>query len=111
MTLALQTCHSHPAREAAARCVECGRFFCRECIAEHEGRLVCAGCLVRLSRATHRLARTWPRTARALGGVLLGFFGAWLFFYAAGRTLMTLPSEFHARQWWHETLDRFSSDE
>ena len=30
-----QRCSNHPGREAAVRCPECGRFFCRECVTEH----------------------------------------------------------------------------
>jgi len=40
-----QRCHHHQFREAAARCPECGRYFCRECITEHADRVLCASCL------------------------------------------------------------------
>ena len=42
-------CLHHPVREAVARCPECGQFFCRECITEHEDRVVCSSCLKRLT--------------------------------------------------------------
>ena len=48
MSLRQQRCVLHPEREAVARCPECGRFFCRECVTEHEGRLLCAACIGRL---------------------------------------------------------------
>jgi hypothetical protein len=43
--LAGQRCLHHAAREAVARCPECGRFYCRECVTDHEGRVLCQGCL------------------------------------------------------------------
>ena len=42
-----QRCWNHEAREAACRCPACGRSYCRECVSEHEGRLLCAACLSR----------------------------------------------------------------
>ena len=94
-------CLNHPAREAVARCPECRRFFCRECITEHSGRVICAGCLTRLVRpeapATRRLAwLTAPLTAGA------GLLVAWLVFYAAGRALVRIPSEFHEGTLWRQ---------
>ena len=49
MKLSAQRCFNHAGREAVARCPECSRYFCRECISEHRGRVVCAGCLASLS--------------------------------------------------------------
>ena len=43
-------CLHHPAREAVALCPECRRFYCRECVTEHTGRMICAGCVARLAR-------------------------------------------------------------
>ena len=40
-----QSCWNHEAREAVCRCPECGRSYCRECVTEHEARLLCAVCL------------------------------------------------------------------
>ena len=33
-------CLHHPAREAVALCPECRRFYCRECVTEHAGRMI-----------------------------------------------------------------------
>jgi hypothetical protein len=38
-------CEVHAMREAAARCTVCSHHYCRECIQEHEGRMVCGNCL------------------------------------------------------------------
>ena len=43
--LAHQRCFNHALREAAARCPGCGNFFCRECVTEHDDRVLCAACL------------------------------------------------------------------
>ena len=48
--LAHQRCFNHAVREAVARCPECGQCFCRECITEHDDRVVCAACLKKLTR-------------------------------------------------------------
>ena len=37
-------------REAVARCPECTQFFCRECITEHDDRVLCSACLKKLAR-------------------------------------------------------------
>jgi hypothetical protein len=101
--LARQVCLNHPSREAGARCVECQRFFCRECIAEHDGRLVCAGCLGKLARQETRPPRTWPRTLAALTKAVFGFIFAWFCFYSIGATLLRLPSRFHEQGFWNST--------
>ena len=86
-----------------ARCTDCGLFFCRECVAEHDDRILCAACL-RL--AVGRAARAAPRgRALALAGqVLAGLVLAWLLFFAMGRLLLRLPSSFHEGTRWAETL-------
>jgi hypothetical protein len=88
-----QRCWHHPNREAVVRCPECRRFYCRECVTEHLGRMVCATCVARLSTDAGfeggrlRIA-AW--TVFALGGVLL----AWLVFYYLGAFLARIPSDF-----------------
>jgi hypothetical protein len=97
--LSQQRCLQHPAREAVARCPRCRQFFCRECVTEHEARIICAACLRRqLARATasrHRGA-AWLRAA----GCAAGFLVAWLFFYGMGRLLLKIPSSFHDGTAW-----------
>ena len=97
--LLTQRCLHHPAREAVARCPECGLFFCRECVTEHEDRVVCSSCLKRLQtprQARRRgLAPLWR-----IGAALCGALFAWLFFYAAGRMLASTPAAFHEGAIW-----------
>lgn len=94
-------CFVHVDREAAARCPHCARFFCRECVTEHDDRFVCAACLKRLAAA--------PPSHRATAGLLaaaafaLGFLTLWLTFHVCGRALLRIPSSFHKGALWHET--------
>jgi hypothetical protein len=77
----------------------CRRFFCRECVTEHAGQVVCAECLRGVTgRAARRRAR-W-RAGRLLGAGALGLLTAWLAFYAVGRLLLRLPSDFHEGTLW-----------
>ncbi len=83
-----QRCWNHDSREAVCRCPECGRSYCRECVTEHESRLLCAACLLRLSRtASPAVPRRelWPAALLA-GGLLL----AWLLFFGAGEALLAI---------------------
>ena len=95
-----QRCANHADREAAARCLECGRFFCRECVTEHRGRLLCAACLGRTARPPlrRRLHLAWVGRAAAL---VAAFFFAWVFFYSLGRNLARIPVAVHeGTVWW-----------
>jgi len=93
MSLAQERCFNHASREAVARCPECGRTFCRECISEHDDRVICAFCLKRLSKKAARPSRLvgLVRLAQVLMGLLL----LWSSFYLLGRALLTIPSSFH----------------
>jgi hypothetical protein len=97
--LTLQRCIHHPGREAAARCPECGRFFCRECITEHEDRVICADCLKRISRAGQKRRDRFAWFGRMLWPSL-GILLAWFFFYEIGRGLAAIPSSFHSGTLW-----------
>lgn len=93
--VAQRKCLHHPSREAAARCPSCRRFFCRECVTEHEGRLACADCLKRTAAQAERKRvdwRAWLRPAWAVTGFLL----AWMAFYYGGYLLSRLPGSTHA---------------
>jgi hypothetical protein len=100
--LAQQRCFNHANREAVARCPECGRFFCRECVTEHEDRVICAACL---RRQIHPplTQRGWfvgmMRGAQLVVAVVL----VWLFFHFVGESLLLLPSSFHEGTLWVPT--------
>lgn len=94
-------CLNHPDREAAARCPSCGRFFCRECVTEHDARVICARCLA--AQSGPRAARR--RTAlRLVLPVLAGLFLLWLGFYVAGDLLADIPAEVHDGTLWMEWM-------
>lgn len=110
-TLGFRNCFHHPEREAVAQCPECTRVFCRECITEHDDRIICASCLQRLVRAekesgtVRRLSWSFLTLPLQLAVALcLG----WICFYTVGRLLLSLPSEFHSGAMWQsagEMLD------
>ena len=87
-----QRCFHHAAREAVARCPSCTRFFCRECIVEHAGRVLCAACLagqaVSARDGSGWAGLWWSVTAAA------GFLFSWMAFYYLGGLLSRVPAEF-----------------
>jgi hypothetical protein len=94
-----ERCFHHALREAVARCPECESFFCRECITEHEDRVICASCLKKLVArgGSNRLRWSWLlRVAQCLAGLLL----CWTVFYYTGRALLAMPSSFHDGTLW-----------
>lgn len=114
---ARQRCYNHARREAVARCPECGRFFCRECVTEHADRMVCAPCLARITRGE---AQAGSRAA-ALGKAAVcaaSLAVAWLVFFLIGRGLLMLPASFFHDQaledrapWWEESGAEANGDE
>lgn len=94
-------CFHHSSREAVARCPSCRRSFCRECITEHEGRVICARCLAQLLTPPSSPARdlSWITAPITLAA---GFLSAWLLFYALGWILLQLPSDLHEGTRWQQ---------
>jgi hypothetical protein len=97
--LADQRCFNHARREAVARCPQCRQFFCRECVTEHDDRVICAACLGKLVRTPLLRRQTFAGLAHFAAG-LLGFMVVWFFFYLIGEGLISLPSSFHERSLW-----------
>ena len=87
-----QRCSIHPEREAAVRCPGCSRFYCRECVTEHRGRMMCSHCVAKASQPAAR-----KRSAGLMWVVLCagGFLFAWMLFYYLGMGLARIPSAFH----------------
>ena len=94
-----QRCLNHLTREAAARCPECKRFFCRECITEHEGKVLCAECLAAGGETNFNGGSRVAEIGR-VGAMALGVGLVWLFFYYFGRILLSIPSSFHEGTIW-----------
>ncbi len=97
--LTQQRCFNHAGREAAARCPECQQFFCRECITEHDDRVICATCLAKLAKPKLR-QRGWYQLLVRFAAGTAGFVCAWLFFHWMGRLLLRIPSKYHEGTVW-----------
>ena len=97
--LSHQRCHNHMLREAAARCPGCGRFFCRECITEHENKVLCAVCLHKLTEPAVIRSNRFQVPLQT-GQFLVGIFILYLIFYYLARILLALPSDFHEGILW-----------
>jgi len=92
-----QRCWNHEGREAVCRCPGCGRSFCRECVTEHEARLLCAACLrnlVRGGKRARRGARLVPLLMMA-AGILL----AWILLFGAGETMIWVTGRMEQGAW------------
>ena len=94
--LVQQRCFRHDLREAAGRCPSCRRYYCRECLTEHDHRLLCVTCLAKLpvdppvqARRSWRLDYAYP-----LVGLLLAF----TIFYWLGQTLILASTDFRGGQ-------------
>jgi hypothetical protein len=99
LSLAHQHCLNHSAREAVAQCPQCRQFFCRECITEHEDRILCAACLRLVSRNVRKARHPFRVLGRA-GLSLAGLVMAALFFFLLGQILLLEPASFHDGTMW-----------
>ena len=98
-TLIYQRCFNHSAREAAARCPECGQFYCRECITEHDDRVICAACLRKSVKPPLTQRRGFIAALR-LAQFSIGLFTVWIFFYFVGQALLFIDTSFHEGTVW-----------
>jgi hypothetical protein len=99
MILAQQRCLNHVDREAVARCPECRKYYCRECISEHDDRVLCASCLRRLLEP----AAARPRRFAGIGRLVTTCAAlalVWFFFFLVGRSLLAIPAPFHDGTIW-----------
>jgi hypothetical protein len=94
-----QRCRNHMQREAVARCPGCGGFFCRECITEHEDKVLCAACLRQLVEPYGKPSDRFRGLIR-LGHFLLGILILYVLFYYLAQILVALPSDFHEGTLW-----------
>ena len=99
MNLQSTRCRLHRHREAAARCPGCGGYFCRECITEIEGKVLCAACFAKRAESGRSRGSLLPvlgSLALALAGVVL----LWGLFYYLGQSLLLFPADFHQGTFW-----------
>jgi hypothetical protein len=107
-SIALQRCWNHGTREAVARCPECGRSYCRECVVEHEDRIICSSCLAKLMQAAEKPARKWSfRPLLRFAATFTGIIIAWFIFFSLGRSMLAIPDDWHADTIWERTLLEF----
>jgi hypothetical protein len=98
--VAEKKCIRHPAREAVARCPGCGEHFCRECVVEHAGVLLCSSCLAKAAAPVVAPRGTnWSKVSEILltvAGVVL----LWVVFYGFGQLLKAIPATVHEGTVW-----------
>lgn len=97
--LASQRCTNHADREAVAICLACKRYFCRECITEHDDRLICASCLRKMSGSARPVRLQGMRLLKAFQ-FFVAIMLIWLFFFLTGKALLALPASFHEGTLW-----------
>jgi hypothetical protein len=90
-----QRCFVHPSREAVSLCLECRHAFCRECVVDHDGRLLCAACLARLRAPAARGGRALRKLLSTMATALTILL-CWILFYMFGRMLMMAESAHHS---------------
>jgi len=84
-----------------ARCRLCGRSFCRECVVEHEGRLICAGCLREGAGGESERRGNWWGWLVVAGQWGCSLAGLWLLFYGVALVLRRIPSDIHDGLIWN----------
>jgi hypothetical protein len=94
-----QRCRNHVEREAVACCPGCGRFFCRECITEHEDKVLCAACIRGRVEADPKKSQRYRGLIQS-GQFLLGFLMMYVMFYYVAEILLAIPTDFHEGTLW-----------
>jgi hypothetical protein len=102
-------CSIHAGREASARCLECEQFYCKECVTEHDDRLICSACLRQLTAKPERRSNALAGLLR-MAQCVVGVFLCWAFFQMLGKLLLRMPSSFHEGTLW-ETAAEVATDE
>jgi len=101
-SLSQKKCLHHGSREAVARCPECQRYFCRECITEHAGKVICQNCLDTLTREQSANEYAWGKTVGGWLGCAIGMLILWLSFNLLGQALLKIPTYFHDGTFWNQ---------
>jgi hypothetical protein len=116
MQLQRQQCILHPERGAVARCPQCQRFYCHECITEHDGEVLCRHCLNAQCEQNDTRSFAWHRKAfnslvmkplLALACLLL----LWMMFLTLGSLLLRFPDSFHTEKSTASTPEKLTPDE
>ena len=99
-----QNCLNHPSREAVAKCPTCGRPFCRECITEHDYRMICANCLAQLKGDKSKGPRRLRVPVMPVLQVIIGIIVLWTVYYQIGEILVDIPTKFHDGKVWENSI-------
>ncbi len=87
-------CEYHGDREAAARCPECSGFFCRECVTEHNGRMLCLKCLRKNLDSLRGKGKGLGFYMMA-AAFLISMMSSWYFFFQISVFLASIPQKYH----------------
>ncbi len=101
-----KSCFHHVDREPVARCPECSRYFCRECVSDHDGRLLCSDCLLALTNQQEEQQQARIKKLLPPLQLIFGLLAAWLAFYFVANSLLSLPATIHDGTIWHEQTTR-----
>lgn len=99
LTLRQQRCSNHPQREASARCPECKHYYCRECITEHDDRVLCASCLAKIALKKEASRQRWSLLPRLMLA-LVALAAIYITFLLLGNVLLAIPAQFHKEGGW-----------
>ena len=94
-TLSKQRCRNHGQREAVACCPNCKGNFCRECITEHQGQLLCSHCLQQLTSHRSKDKNFIPRLFIRLVALAIGLLIVFSCFYTVTKLLAAIPQQYH----------------
>jgi len=93
-------CSNHGDREAAALCSRCRKPHCRECVTEHDGFVLCNGCLA-APEAEAQARFRFGSAVSATTVFLLSVVSLLLLFALLGKMLLAIPAELHEGTVWH----------
>lgn len=112
-SFATRKCVRHTEREAVARCPSCGGDFCRECIVEHDGRVLCANCLAKTLTASDaaKAPVAWSRRSGDAAVTLACVLLLWIAFYGFGQFLKAIPPRVHEGTVWRLAVERPGHDQ
>jgi hypothetical protein len=102
-----QHCLNHPEREAVAKCPTCARPFCRECITEHDFRMICANCLAEFKGDKGKARPKLRLPVMPMIQVVAGIAILWTVFYQIGEILVNIPVTFHEGKVWENSMFDF----
>jgi len=90
-------CVNHSSRESVAICPVCSKTYCRECITEHKGKMLCRNCLEEQIQKNNKAKKNRTKIKATIMIVLFvtAFFSSWFFFALTGYFLASMPQKYH----------------